>query len=79
MSRHIDPGRWDELQGAGRSPADKGHGCPALSPAVGPASASLPDGDITVSANRLFAASGLQELPKSDGKHNLNLGGEKSA
>lgn len=53
----------EEPAGAGRSPADKGHGCPAFALAVGPASEALPGAYITVSADPLFAVSKLQELP----------------
>ena len=49
--------------GAGRSSADKGQGCPAFAPAVGPAPMHPPTADITIPADPFFCASGLQELP----------------
>lgn len=59
--------------GAGRSPAIKGHGCPALSPAVGPAPMPRPTGQaVRDGGNRglhnlspapLFCGSQVQELP----------------
>lgn len=57
--------------GAGRSPAVEGHGCPALSSAVGPAPAARTKpaeaGGVpalhNLPADPLFAASGMQELP----------------
>lgn len=51
------------LAGAGCSPADMGHGCPALSPAVGPAALPVHTADITSPADPLFCASEVQELP----------------
>ena len=52
--------------GAGQRPAVEGHGCPALSPAVGPAPSSTPSADITAHDNPLFFASMTKELPDSD-------------
>lgn len=59
--------------GAGRSPAVEGHGCPALSPAVGPAPRPCPAGEaVRDSGNRglhnlpadpLFRGRTVQELP----------------
>lgn len=72
--------------GAGRSPAVKGHGCPALaSPAVGPAPAPCPsttasaagsEADITLHADPLFCAPRLQRLPAGESLEILNDGGE---
>ena len=54
--------------GAGRSPADKGHGWPASSPAVGPAPMLSHGAYIIFSADWLFFACAVQKLPS------VNLG-----
>jgi hypothetical protein len=93
--RDVDPAQWAQLvvagpgvlldAGGGRSPSDKGHGCPALSPAVGPALAQLAEArdgvpsqprDITLPAAPLFAGRRVQELPGESDRHNLNHDGE---
>ena len=71
--RDVDPGRWAELciadpsrcdpSGGGGAAAAEGHGCPALAPAVGPASAPLEAADITLTENPLFAVQTRQGLP----------------
>lgn len=79
---HLDP--EESPVGAGRSPAAKGHGCPAsaaggFSPAVavGPAPAAAPIVDITTPGNPLFCASGVQKLPGLNAQVNLEPEGEK--
>lgn len=78
----IDPELWAATQaaslpaGAGRSPAIKGHGCPAsASPAVGPAPVPCPsatgsaagsEADITLNADPLFCAPRMQKLPAGE-------------
>lgn len=75
--RDVDPGRWDELCAQagppvgdapgcrGGAPAVKGHGCPALSPAVGPAPAG-PAAALHNSPDApLFCARTVQDLPAS--------------
>lgn len=49
--------------GAGRSPAHKGQGCPALLSAVGPALEVSPGRDITLNGDPLCCACEVQELP----------------
>jgi hypothetical protein len=92
MARHLygplvdQPVNWeaDDLRemGAGRSPADMGHGWPASAPghdaqvsAVGPALGSFPEaGDAVpvagcgagLPADRLFLATSGQDLPRLD-------------
>jgi hypothetical protein len=71
--RDVDPARWAELciadpslcgpSGGGRSPSDMGHGCPALSPAVGPAPTDANGCDITVNVDTLCAVQTRQGLP----------------
>lgn len=85
---------WAELggsespPGAGRSPADKGHGWPAFAPAVGPAPMPCPgagDGgasqqrDITIPADPLFCGQQVQKLPGDNRQDNLGQHGEKIA
>lgn len=65
----VQRARAAQPAGAGRSPADKGHGCPASSPAVGPAPAepgAAQPLDITTPANPLFCGPEVQELPEGN-------------
>ena len=51
------------VAGAGRSPADKGHGWPAFAPPVGPGAYGSHGVDITLSDDPLLFVSPLQGLP----------------
>lgn len=51
------------MPGAGRSPAAKGHGCPAFASAVGPAPTGVQTADITFPDDPLFFAREGKELP----------------
>ena len=59
----AEPARVAQLAGAGRSPAAEGHGCPALSPAVGPAPTDPKTADITTPDSPLFCGPELKDLP----------------
>jgi hypothetical protein len=68
VGRHL--ARLERSSGAGRSPAHKGHGCPASAPgaqppvsAVGPAAKESDAADITTHASPLCAAQMRQGLP----------------
>lgn len=63
----------------GGAPAVKGHGCPALSSAVGPAPGSVPLADITLPADPLFCASEVQELPWNNEPINNRPHGQERA
>lgn len=63
--------------GAGRSPVDEGHGCPALSPAVGPATTGSQTADITAPDKPLLFVQQLQKLPEVNQADNLERAGEK--
>lgn len=72
LSRIARRGGRGQPPGAGRSPAVKGHGCPALAPAVGPAPTLRPEAadsvqrnraDITTPASPLFCGQQVQKLP----------------
>ena len=94
---HLVEVPWPEdadepLAGAGRSPAVKGHGCPAVAVgglppavAVGPAPVPCPEAassaavagcDITTPDDPLFCASTRQELPEVNQADNLETEGE---
>ena len=76
--QYAEEAEWQaELSGAGRSPAIEGQGCPALLPAVGPATTASRDVDITIPANPLFAASGMQKLPEVTPADTLDSKGSK--
>lgn len=87
----VDPDHWAQLviadpalartspSGAGRSPADMGHGRPALSPAVGPAPTEPPAVDITHSADPLFYGRPGKDLPEGNSlPHTSSSPGESS-
>lgn len=86
--QHISQVDPDWNSGAGRSPADMGHGCPALAlPAVGPAPVPCPSAtggaavagaDITLHAGPLFCALTVQRLPERESVEILNDDGEES-
>ena len=59
------------LPGAGRSPANKGHGWPAPALAVGPAQGDSQTVDIIRNADLLFAVLPLQGLPPCQSQVNL--------
>jgi hypothetical protein len=72
--------------GGGRSPPDKGHGWPALAPAVGPAPVPCPEAgdsvspqslDITIPANPLLFGQQVQELPGETSRVTVDQSGEK--
>ena len=63
--------------GAGRSPANKGQGCPALASAVGPAPMLPEAADITVNGHPLFAVRGMQRLPGETSRDTFDPSGEK--
>lgn len=60
----VESGHLIEQSGCrGGATAIKGHGCPALASAVGPAPTGSPAVDITIPAEPLFCGQSLQELP----------------